>query len=268
MINGEIIKSFFLRNIKLSIAVSLIMALITLLLTTLFPDMPESDALNISSSWPQLMKDLFGDPIYGFTDIYGWLNLQLFHITFWMFLGIFAAILSSHIIAREIEEKTIDIVLSCPISRTGLILNRLSATVIILVFASLLTLLSNVLGLMILKIPIDFDLLFTTYISGLLLCLAFASISLLISVWIPHQSYTVFLTIGIMAAMFFCEELLVKLIPFFGKFSFLNLFHFYKPNEILIQGVISIKNLVILFGYFMLLSLVSILSFKEKDIPL
>ncbi len=268
MINTEIIKSFLMRNIKLSITVSLIMALITLLLITLFPNMPESDALKISSSWPQLMRDLFGDPIYGFTDIYGWMNLQIFHITFWMFLGIFSSILSSHIIAGEIEEKTIDIVLSCPISRTGLILNRLVAIIIILVFACLLTLSSNILGLMILQMPVKFDLLVTVYISGLLLCLAFASISLLISVWVPQQSYTVFLTIGIMAIMFFFEELLVKLIPFFKVFSFINLFHYYKPNEILIQGLISIKNLVILFGYFTFFSLVSIFLFKEKDIPL
>ena len=267
MMNIEIIKNFIRRNIKLSVTVSLIMTLIILLLTTLFPDMPESDALKISSSWPQLMKDLFGDPIYGFTDIYGWMNLQIFHITFWMFLGIFAAILSSQIIAKEIEEKTIDIVLSCPISRTGLILNRLAATFIILVFASLLTILGNIIGLVILDVPVKFDLLVTTYISGLLLCLAFASISLLISIWVPQQSYTVFLTIGIMGAMFFSEELLVKLIPFLKVSSFINLFHFYKANEILIQGVISIKDLVILLGYFIILSLVSILLFRKRDIP-
>jgi ABC-2 type transport system permease protein len=267
MINGEIIKSFLKRNVRLSVTVSLIMALIALLLTTIFPDMPESDAIKISSSWPQLMRDLFGDPIYGFTDIYGWMNLQIFHITFWMFLGIFAAILSSQIIAKEIEEKTIDIVLSCPVSRTGLIINRLAAIIIILVFAGLLTLLGNVMGLMILDVPVKFDLLITTYISGLLLCFAFASISLLISIWVPQQSYTVFITIGIMGAMFFSEELLVKLIPFFKAFSFINLFHFYRANEILIQGVISVKDLAILFGYFIILSFFSIFLFRKRDIP-
>jgi ABC-2 type transport system permease protein len=229
--------------------------------------MPADDAVNISLSWPKLMKDLFGDPIYGFTDVYGWLNLEVFHMTFWMVFGVYSSIIASRIVAKEIEENTVDILLSYPVTRTGLVLSRLTAAAIILALATLLTFAFTVIGLVILGMPVKLGILAAAFLSGFLLCLAFGGVSLLVSVFIPQQSYTLFITIGIMFAMFAYDELLIKVISFLEYLPFLSLFHYYRPNEILIHGSISAVNPMILLGYFALFSLAAIALFKRRDIP-
>ncbi|GEM_PF-1850829 len=267
MIHTELIKSFMIRNTRLSVIVASITALVVMLLTLIFPDMPKDDALNISLSWPKLMKDIFGDPIYGFTDIYGWLNLEVFHMTFWMVFGVYSSIIASKIIAKEIEENTVDILLSYPVTRGGLILSRLIAAAIILALAILLTFATTVVGLLILGMPVNLDILAAAFLSGFLLCLAFGAVSLLISVFIPQQNYTLFITIGIMFAMFAYEELLIKVISFLEYLPFLSFFHFYRPNEILIHGSISAANPLILLGYFALFTVAAAALFKRRDIP-
>jgi ABC-2 type transport system permease protein len=267
MISLELVKSFLLRNLRLSIVIWAVMGLVTLLLITLFPNMPADDAVNISTSWPPLMKDIFGDPILGFTDVYGWLNLEIFHMTFWIVFGVYCAIVVSRVIAKEIEEHTMDILLSYPIRRTSLIVSRLTATAILLAVGCLLTLLCTVVGLAILGMPIRLDLLAATLLSGFLLCLAFGSVALLVSVWLPQQMYGLFITIGVMLSMFVYEEMLTKFLPVFGYLPFLSFFHFYKPNEILIHGSVSMADPLILLGYFTLLTLLAAAFFRKRDIP-
>ncbi|MBN1572676.1 MAG: helix-turn-helix domain-containing protein [Deltaproteobacteria bacterium] len=181
--------------------------------------------------------------------------------------GVFSSIIASKIVAKEIEENTIDILLSCPITRAGLILIRLIAAAIILALATLLTFAFTIIGLVILGMPVRLDILAAAFLSGFLLCLAFGSVSLLVSVFIPQQNYTLFITIGIMFAMFAYEELLIKVISFLEYLPFLSLFHFYRPGEILIHGSISAANPLILLGYFALFSLIAVALFKGKDIP-
>lgn len=267
MIHTELIKSFLIRNMRLSLIVASITALIVMFLTLIFPDMPAGDATSISLSWPKLMKDLFGDPIYAFTNVYGWLNLEVFHMTLWMVFGVYSSIIASRIVAREIEENTIDILLSYPVTRTSLILSRLAAAAIILLLAILLTFAFTVIGLVILGTPVKLDILAAAFLSGFLLCLAFGGVSLLISVFIPQQNYTLFITIGIMFAMFAYEELLIKVISFLEYLPFLSFFHYYRPGEILIHGSISAANPLILLGYFALFTLAAAAIFKRKDIP-
>ena len=102
-----------------------------------------------------MMKDIFGDPIFGFTDIYGWLQLELFHITFWALFGIFAAFLASNIVAKEYESKTIDLLLSTPVSRTELVVNRLIGLIILLIIAILPTVIGCILGIATLNLEIN-----------------------------------------------------------------------------------------------------------------
>ncbi|MBN2323073.1 MAG: ABC transporter permease subunit [Spirochaetes bacterium] len=263
---GELTFSFLKRNWKVSFVVTAGMALITVLLVSMFPDMPSENALAVADSWPRIMKDLFGDPLYSFTDIYGWLYLQVFHITYWIAYGVLASILAASIVAKEIEGNTIDILLSYPITRSGLIFGRMIAVIMIVSAATVFTLLVCILGIVIAGFPIYLKLLVPVFLVGLVISLVFASLSLFISVCTSRQTLSVFFTLGIIGFFFIYEEVLAKLYRFLDTVSFLNPFHYYKPESILIRHSFSIVNTFVLLLFFLIFLIGSLLYFERKDI--
>ncbi|MBN2534200.1 MAG: ABC transporter permease subunit [Spirochaetales bacterium] len=266
MTGKELILNFLKRNSKLSLIVTIIMALIILLLVTIFPNMPADNAVNVSNSWPQIMKDLFGDPVYGFTDIYGWLYLQIFHITYWLAFGLLGAILAAHIVAKEVEENTIDILLSYPITRSSLVISRIITVTIIMIIVTIGMIFICAVGILIAGYPVYMILIIQVSLAGFLLSMIFVSISLFISIWAFQQTLSVFFTLGVMGFFFMYEEVLVKLHPFLDKLSFFNPFHYYQPGEILIHKSFSIRNSICMLAYFLFFFILSLLFFNRRDI--
>jgi len=69
----------------------------------------------IMAMWPEEMIEFFGD-VDAFTNPYGFWALEL--LTFmWLYGGIYIVYMASTLLTREVEEKTIDLTLSKPITR-------------------------------------------------------------------------------------------------------------------------------------------------------
>jgi ABC-2 type transport system permease protein len=232
----------------------------------MFPAMDISNAEAVSASWPQLMKDMFGDPLTGFSDIYGWLELELFHITFWVVFGIFASFLAANIIAKEYENKTIDLVLAMPISRTELIINRLIGLVILLFVSMIPVFIGCILGIFVLGLDIQPAPLLAAILSGFLLSLLFAGVSLLISIFVRSQTFSILLSLVVFGLFFLFSQMLMPVIPSLKSVAIISPFYYYDTANILIRNLHSPLNPLILFFVFILLSLVSILFFSKKDI--
>lgn len=243
------------------------MTFICFLLAALFPEMDLKNAELISSSWPEIMKNLFGDPLYAFTNINGWLYLEVFHTTFWIFFGVLSSLLASTIIAEEIENKSIDILLSYPISRIELIISRTIGLTILLFGSILLTILGTISGIIVANQNVDISKVLFVFLIGFLLILNFSSITLFISIILPNKILSIIIALGIFSGMFLYKELLIKIVPFLSKFSFVSLFHYYKSENILLHNSFSIINLVILSGIFLFFISLSVLIFKKRDIP-
>lgn len=266
MIKKEEFSMFFRRNMVVFTLVSLGLGGLSFFLTIIFPATNLQNAELISSSWPQIMKDLFGDPIYAFTNIYGWIYLEIFHITFWLFLGVFASILASRIIAYEVENKTIDILLSTPITRTQLITSRFVSLSIMLLISTILTIMGCCIGIIVLGYVLNWGSLLLSSVAGFLLSLSIASITLLISIFIPRQIISIFVSCSLIGMMFLYTESLAKIIPFLEKISFVSLFNFYSAGKLLIHNSFSITDMVVLFAVTIIFVLASINIFSKKDI--
>ena len=236
-------------------------------LTSLFPEMGHLDAQAVSKSWPTLMIALFGDPAYAFTDIYAWMNLQVYHITLWMIFGVFAALLASEAVAKEIGEKTMDILLSTKVTRAGVILSRMTAIFIILAISIMPSALGTALGAVIAGYEIKFGLIMISSMLVFMISLIFAALTVLVSVLVPKQTLSAFLTIAFLGTFFLYEDL-SKLSPFLSKFAFIFPFHYYNPQDVLIYGSFSFLEPLILACIFVLLTTVSAALFSKKDILL
>jgi ABC-2 type transport system permease protein len=266
MIEKELLLNFFKRNIKLSLIVTGATAVIILLLITIFPDMPMDNADTVSESWPQMMKDLFGDPVFSFTNIYGWLDLQIFHITYWIAFGLLGAILATNIIAKEIEENTIDILLSYPMTRSGLVFSRIIAVMIIMLIVTCIMTLICILGVFITGHAIHIGMIVHAVLSGFFISMIFVSITLFISILTSQKTLSVFFTLGIMGFFFLYEQVLIKLYPVLNMFSIINPFHYYQTKAILIDSTFSAHNYVLMAVFVIIIQMFSLFFFNRKEI--
>lgn len=256
MIKGELVKSFIARHIKVAVIVAAAGGLLSFFLIMLFPGMDHLDAETVSSSWPQIMKDLFGDPLYAFTDIYGWMQLQLFHIFLWVYFGIFASLLASDIVGKEIEEKSMDILLSVPVTRAELIASRLLGSAMVLAISLAPLAVACLTGVNALGYTLMPGALFASIVLLLLLSFVFAAVTLVISVFVHKQAYSVLITLGLFGFMFLYEEMLSKMVPFLNGFTFIFPLHYYKPESMLVHHVFSVFDPIMLAAFFLVFSVI------------
>lgn len=266
MLKKELIRFFLRKFRKHTLIISLSAGILIFVLMMMFPSMEISNAEAISASWPQLMKDMFGDPLAGFSDIYGWLELELFHLTFWVVFGIFASFLAANIVAKEYENKTIDLILSIPISRTELIVNRLIGLFILLFVSIIPVAIGCIFGIFVLDLDIQLLPLLAASLSGLLLCLLYAGVCLLISIYVHSQTFSILLSLVVFGLFFLFSKTLIPVIPALESIAIISPFYYYDTANILIRNSYSLLNPLILFIAFIFLSFVSARLFNKRDI--
>ena len=266
--NVELIQMFIRQHIKLTAAVGLGTGVLSAFLVALFPDMSSSDAVVIAESWPSLAKDIFGEPLLGFCEIHGWANLQVFHITSWVIYSGLAALLTSCVVAKEIENKTLDVLLSCPVSRAEIVMSRMVAVLVLLGFAVLPLFAGTGFGMLLAKQPPHLSLIFGASIHVLLLAFVGGTLTLLFTIIVPKRIPCIIATIVVFFTSFFFEAVLVPLLPFLKRFSCLNLFHFYEADYILLEGTFIWTAPLVLGLAGILFILVALSLFYRRDIPL
>jgi ABC-2 type transport system permease protein len=263
----ELLLRFVGRNLRLCAFVGLGSGLLAFFLATIFPEMAEQDASSVSSSWPDLMKTLFGDPLLAFTSVYAWLNLQIFHITFWLIHGGLGALLAARILATEAEEKSLDILLSVPISRTHILTSRLAGLTVLSVLTALPVVAGCGLGIRTLGLSVHAEPLILATLSGVLLALVIAALTLCVSVWVPRQTHCIFLAMALVGLLFLLEEMLVELVPVLRGLAAANPFHYYGAAEILVHDSGAGWGPLVLLAMFLGLSAFSMVGFARRNIP-
>lgn len=267
MIRGELLRMFVRRHRPAAVLVALAAGILAFCLTALFPAAGLPDATRLSATWPPLMKDLFGDPIHGFTSVYGWLHLQVFHITSWVLMGGLASVLAVSIVAKEVEDRTLDTLLACPITRSELIVSRLAGLGLMVACAALALLVGCAVGIGSLGRPVMPFRLIAVCLQGTLLALVFAGTTLLVSTLIPNRVAALAIAWTLLALLFLHEEVLIRLVPALGALSFVSPFHFYGAGDILIRGSFRWADSVALLCTFLTLSGLSVLVFSRRDVP-
>jgi len=241
---------------------------VSLALVALFPDQSADKAEQLTDLYPKLLVDLIGDPMEFFSNIYGWVYAQFFHITFWVVYGLYAGDLATDIIARDIEDKSIDIVLSYPVARSEIMVNRLIGLAILLLCSTLAFVLGCSLGIVCKGQDLNMLSLALATLMSVLISLNFAAVTLLLTVIVQRSMLSLGLTFCIFGFMFLYEGLLTKLIPVLDRLSFMSLFHFYQPADILIRQTHSMGDALVLCMTFLILVCIGISLFRRRDIQL
>lgn len=195
----------------------------------------------------------------------GFLNIEMYQIFWVLILGIILGFLAASTIAKEIESKTIDILMSNPVSRKQIIFEKfigLIPMVLIINFIAMLTLILVTIGI---GEELDFWHLTLTHIISLPYFFSIIAIGLLISTVFNEKMKASVVTMAIVVAMFIFDSI-AEMIPDYEALGLISLKHYFKPYDALKLGEIDLVGNGVLLLVSFIAILVAMIYFEWKDI--
>jgi ABC-2 type transport system permease protein len=225
-------------------------------------------------------KDTLAGMVEGFSDTMGFipgiedmasyvgfLNVELYQIFWVLILAILIGFIAATLISKEIEAKTIDLLMSNPISRKHIVLERylgIIPFILIIDFATMLT----VYGMTsVINEEVNFANLFMTHIMSVPYFLAVAGVGLLISVIFDEKMKASIIMIAIIVGMYILESVSL-MIPKYASIGYISLTHYYNPYDILKFGKVDSVGIIILITVTIECLLVAMLYFDRRDIAI
>ncbi len=262
-----VFKRFFLER-KVSFSLTLLGLLlyawgIAAFVPTFFKDVEAWE--KIIKLYPEEMLTFVSGSAGNLLTIEGFLNIEFFNPWWILIMGGFAIAMASAIVGREVEKKTVEFLLSLPLSRFSLLLTRFLSTLLAIFLLSSLTLFAFYLFTLFYDFTIKTEGLFYLFLYGLIFTSLLASLTLFFSLFFKERSKSISLTVAILIASYLVENLSV----IYDKLEWISplaLFHYYKPYQAL-KGELS-YHILVLLGLFLLFAVASFLIFSRKDIAI
>jgi len=263
----NLIKNEFKLNLRSLILWTVIISGLATLMLFLFPAFKDAfDQIeDLLSIYPQEFLEAFGLGADGLdmTDIYGWFGVEGY--LFVMLIGgSYAAILGSSILSKEEDDKTIEFLLSKPISRTKVFFGKVIVVIINLVLVNLVVSIALLIAFSTLG-EFNFVVWLLYSFAPLLLQLVFASLALLISIFITKSRQVLSIALGITIGMYVIDLISsltdsAEFLKYFTPYEYISAIYIVKDQQIKpLYLIISIAVIVISLGTAWRL-------YKKKDI--
>ena len=257
-------------NIKAILILSLLFGLFFLSFMGMFDPTLFEDMQALLESYPEAIVQMVGDYV-ALTTFGGFLNVYIFSMT-WFYFGFYFIIKSSQDIPKEIDDKTIDIILSKPIKRWKFVIGKYLRHVItafIVVGISSLGILIGVFAFPnIDPNEVYFNEIYTVFLWLFVFLVALISTSLFFSTFLPPKRA---LSLSFAITMFFyIVGIFWEAFPESVQgIRFASIFYYFETSNLLVNHVwdMVLLNILILTGYSACMVGLSVLIFNKRDIP-
>jgi len=241
---------------------------LAVMVISIYPTIKESTGLQeYIHSLPEAFISVFGRSGLDITMLEGYLNMELYQWGWVLLLGVYFAFVSSSLISKEIEDKTIDMLLSNPVSRGRILLEKFLGLVPSIILINIITPLAILGCATYINETIDTTYLFYTHFASIPYLFAACALGLLFSVIFDEARRANTLAIGTVFAMYIIEalSLLSEKYSAIGKIS---LSHYYDPGKTLIEHDVDITGIAILFFITVVLLAAAVIYFQKRDIAI
>lgn len=208
--------------------------------------------------------------ISGYQDMasyVGFLNVEMYQIFWILILGIVMGFIAATSISKEIESKTIDILMSNPVSRKQIIFEKfigLIPMILFINFSAMLVIIAITIGI---NEELNFVYLFLTHVISIPYFLSIIAIAILISTIIDEKMRAGIVTMAIVVVMYIFESI-GNMIPDYENIGFISLTHYYSPYETLKNGNIDVFGTAVLIFVVVVSLILAIIYFDRKDIKI
>ncbi|WP_349407348.1 ABC transporter permease subunit [Pseudalkalibacillus sp. SCS-8] len=262
-----IFKQEFKWNVKALMIWSIILGGLVFLMMQIYPDFAKQQG-NLEAlleAYPEGIKKAFNmdrlsmGTVLGFYAIEGYMLITLIG-------SIYVVLLAGNILAKEEGEKTIEFLLSKPISRTSLLSQKLAVVILNIVLFNLFVSLINGTGFLLVD-----DGTFEWYpyvlmsVAPILLHLTFASFAFLLSAILKKGRQILSVTVGVVFITYFLQ-VISSVSEKLEGLKFLSPFVYVDAADIIIDERIKGVYLLIMLTIMILNITATFLIYRKKDI--
>lgn len=222
-------------------------------------DMAESGIFDSFASF-------FGPASFDMATYVGFINLELYQIFWIVILGILIGFIAASLVSKEIEAKTIDILMSNPISRKQIVFEKfigLIPMILIINFGTMLAVMGTTVAI---GEELSFSNLFLTHIASIPYFLAVLGIGMLLSVIINEKMKASIFFIAILMGMYVIETM-SKTVPDYQSLGYVSITHYFVPYDTLKFGHFNVASALVLICITVVCLIISMIYFEHKDIP-
>ena len=207
---------------------------------------------------------LLGASLGDASTLIGFLHIELFSMILPALMVAFAAGVASGFTAGEESRGTIDVLLSYPVSRRRLVLEKTLAVVMGCVVAAVSVWVFAVLGAAASSSTLPGDKLAAALVMLVLLGLDFGGIALAISATTGNRGVAIGIAVALMVAMYLVDAL-SAIIDSLGVVRPLSLFRYYMGDDPLRNGL-NVLDAGLLATVAVALLVVSVFAFDRRDL--
>ncbi len=249
-----------------------LVGLMGFLVTMIVDQLDLSTIAAILESFPVEFLEFFGG-ITALSTPYGFVNIELFTFM-WIFVGIFLVyIASGTALPTEVEEKTIDLILSKPISRSSYLMGKITflylfiAGVMAVVFAFIG--LGMMTSLTFIEYGLFWDRLLAVYVINVVHLGTLVMTALLFATIFLNSKRTMGAALAVMFLMFFIGSFWEYFPEAYQSIKYVSTWFYLNTFDLFGNGIFDdfLRDIFILGGVNVVLIVASLLIFRRRDIP-
>ncbi len=241
------------------------LALLAVLMAAFFPTIRDMPSISeYMEALPAELMALFGGDFGDYTTPEGFLNGELFGFMFPLMLLIFTIGFASGAIAGEEEQGTLDLLLSHPVRRWQLVLEKFAALAVSLFGIAAFFWLALLIAGAVIDMGLSPLRLGAVCFAGALLATTFGALALAVGCASGKKS----LAVGVTGAIGFVSYILNALAPmvdWLEPFRKLSPFYYYNSSNPLGNGL-DVGHAAVLLGLTLIFLAIALATFQKRDL--
>lgn len=233
--------------------------------TLLYPTYSATfDLQSLLEKIPPAMKALIGGQFIDVSTATGFLNVELFPLILPAVLAGYAITQGSGMTAGEESRGTIDVLLSYPVARWRLIVEKAAAVSISIILVAAGLWLGAVAGAAASDSPLDASKVAAGLVLASLMALDFGAFALLIAAATGNRSAAIGLAAALLVVMYFVNAL-APIIAGFDSIKQASLFYWYLEGDPIRNGL-ALGDAVVLGVVAIVLLVLSLVAFERRNL--
>ncbi|WLD91569.1 ABC transporter permease subunit [Alkalihalobacillus sp. AL-G] len=262
-----IFKQEFKWNLRSLIIWSIIIGGLTFLMMQIYPDFAKQQEgmKALLEAYPEGIKKAFGmdkvsmGTVLGFYAIEGYMLITLIG-------SIYVVLLAGNMLAKEESEKTIEFLLSKPITRTSMITQKLLVVVLNVVLFNLIVSLINLSAFLIVDDgSFEFNQYLLISIAPVLLHLTFAAIAFLLSSVLKKGRQILSVTVGLVFITYFLQ-IISSVTDSLENLKFVSPFSYVDAADIILDESLDGLYIFIMVAVMLISTVLTFMYYRKKDI--
>ena len=250
---------------KTTIIISLLFMVMAVLYAGMFPTIKESLVDMMDSGFVESFNFLaHADQMHTYV---GFLTLELYTIFWLLILAIMIGFIAASSISKEIEGKTIDILMSNPVSRKQIVVEKFLGLIPMFLIVNFATMIS-IMGITIaIDESLDFGNLLILHTVSIPYFLAVFSMGILISVIIDEKMKSSIILISVLVGMFVLNSLSL-MAPDYEWLGYFSFSHYFDTFNVLEFGEVDGAGIFVFIAVTIACLVAAMLYFEYRDIAI